>query len=102
MLKRVFVFLIIFSSITNLFGNAQAEIIEENSMNGLINLKISSPAIKQNIVSETSERNIIVYLPPGYNESEKRYPVIYYLHGFGEVNYEIMNHKDTFDRTLNN
>lgn len=32
---------------------------------------------------EHSTRSMLVYLPPGYEENtDKRYPVIYYLHGF--------------------
>ncbi len=32
---------------------------------------------------ENSTRTMLVYLPPGYEENtDKRYPVIYYLHGF--------------------
>ncbi|HXU17782.1 MAG TPA: alpha/beta hydrolase-fold protein [Terriglobales bacterium] len=29
-------------------------------------------------------RRIIVYTPPGYDQSHERYPVLYLLHGFGE------------------
>ncbi|MBD3584001.1 alpha/beta hydrolase [Flavobacterium selenitireducens] len=35
-----------------------------------------------NSAGENPEREISVYLPPGYDASKKRYPVIYYLHGF--------------------
>lgn len=31
---------------------------------------------------ESQDRKVTVYLPPGYASSGKRYPVIYYLHGF--------------------
>lgn len=36
----------------------------------------------QNTGGESPNRRISVYLPPGYGQSQKRYPVIYYLHGF--------------------
>ncbi len=39
-------------------------------------------AALENPGGEDPTRRITVYLPPGYEESEKRYPVIYYLHGF--------------------
>lgn len=36
-----------------------------------------------NVGGENSSRTMLVYLPPGYEENkERRYPVIYYLHGF--------------------
>lgn len=37
----------------------------------------------ENDFGENPTRAISVYLPPGYHETDKRYPVIYFLHGFG-------------------
>lgn len=36
----------------------------------------------QNTGGENTQRKVSVYLPPGYEQGNKRYPVIYYLHGF--------------------
>ena len=36
----------------------------------------------QNTGGENPNRRISVYLPPGYEQSKQRYPVIYYLHGY--------------------
>lgn len=36
----------------------------------------------QNTGGENPNRKVSVYLPPGYEENNKRYPVIYYMHGF--------------------
>lgn len=37
----------------------------------------------ENDGGENPTRSMLVYLPPGYEENtEKRYPVVYYLHGF--------------------
>ncbi|WP_202971505.1 alpha/beta hydrolase [Chryseobacterium indologenes] len=36
----------------------------------------------QNKVGENPRRRVSVYLPPDYEKSSKRYPVIYFLHGF--------------------
>ena len=36
----------------------------------------------ENAAGENPTRRLTVYLPPGYEESQQRYPVIYYLHGF--------------------
>ncbi len=46
--------------------------------------KIESKAIAENITDAKTEQSITVWLPPSYGESEKNYPVIYYLHGFAE------------------
>jgi S-formylglutathione hydrolase FrmB len=37
-----------------------------------------------NLVGDPGLEKIYVYLPPNYYESQEFYPVVYYLHGFGE------------------
>jgi S-formylglutathione hydrolase len=44
---------------------------------------ISSRALEGNVVGDSSERRVLVYLPPSYAEQPtRRYPVIYLLHGY--------------------
>jgi PKD repeat protein len=65
-------------------------------------VKVFSPGLENNQLGDNPERGVRVYLPPGYFENSfKRYPVIYLLHGFlsdhntwwegelGEVNIDI-------------
>ncbi len=53
----------------------------------LVEIKIPTPSLKGNILSDVTEREVSVYLPPGYDAAPtKRYPVIYLLHGFGGTN----------------
>jgi S-formylglutathione hydrolase FrmB len=40
-------------------------------------------ALKDNKLGDPDTRDILIYLPPGYDSSDKVYPVIYLLHGFG-------------------
>ena len=41
-------------------------------------------SLEDNPLSSPVERDLRIYLPPNYFDSEnKRYPVIYYLHGYG-------------------
>ena len=47
-------------------------------------IEIPAPSLASNLVGEPAERTIYVYLPPSYSTSEKRYPVIYYLPGYGD------------------
>jgi len=47
-------------------------------------IEIPAPSLSNNLVGEPTERTISVYLPPSYASSEKRYPVIYYLPGYGD------------------
>lgn len=58
----------------------------EPSPSQIVSLPIYSKAVDENnILDENPERTLTVYLPAGYEESEKSYPVVYYLHGFGET-----------------
>ncbi|WP_205164647.1 MULTISPECIES: alpha/beta hydrolase [Arenibacter] len=38
-------------------------------------------AVLENIGGEAATRRVSVYIPPGYDSSTDKYPVIYYLHG---------------------
>jgi Predicted esterase len=44
---------------------------------------IHSEAISQNIIGDSGDRPIYLYLPPSYATSKKSYPVVYYLDGYG-------------------
>ena len=45
---------------------------------------ITSAALRDNKLGDPDTRNMTVYLPPSYAISDKVYPVIYLLHGFGQ------------------
>lgn len=45
-------------------------------------VRIDSAAIADNLIGESGERTIEVYLPPTYQSSAKRYPAVYFLPGF--------------------
>ena len=48
---------------------------------------ISAPALKGNLLGDPVKQRLSIYLPPGYNSSpDKRYPVLYLLHGFTGTN----------------
>ncbi len=50
----------------------------------LVNIKIHAVSIENNLVEESPDLSVAIYLPPGYNtQLNKKYPVIYWLHGFG-------------------
>jgi enterochelin esterase-like enzyme len=44
---------------------------------------VHSPSIEGNLEGNSAQRKVLVVTPPGYDEnSSKRYPVVYYLHGY--------------------
>ncbi|HEX4065216.1 MAG TPA: alpha/beta fold hydrolase [Acidobacteriaceae bacterium] len=46
-------------------------------------IKVHSPAIEGNLEGESADRDVIVFLPPGYSKAKhRRYPVVYALHGY--------------------
>lgn len=47
----------------------------------VVSFTLNSKAL-QNTGGEDPNRKVSVYLPPNYDASTQRYPVIYYLHGF--------------------
>jgi S-formylglutathione hydrolase len=47
-------------------------------------VQIESAALAKNLIGEKPSRTILVYLPPAYDTSTKRYPVVYFLPGFGD------------------
>lgn len=55
--------------------------VSQNLSGKIISRTIESQAL-QNPGGENPKRKISIYLPPGYEQSNQRYPVIYYLHGF--------------------
>lgn len=56
-------------------------------------------ALLENPGGENPTRRVTIYLPPGYDESDQRYPVIYYLHGFTWSD-SLMIVGDHFDQLL--
>ena len=46
-------------------------------------IKVHSPSIAGNLAGESADRDVIVFLPPGYAKNKhRRYPVVYALHGY--------------------
>ena len=45
---------------------------------------LDSKALAGNITDENTKRVITIYLPPSYSVSNKKYPVLYLLHGIGD------------------
>ena len=55
-------------------------------------IKVHSPSLVGNLEGEPVDRNVIVVLPPSYAKNKaRRYPVLYFLHGFA------LNEQSFFD-----
>jgi S-formylglutathione hydrolase FrmB len=51
-------------------------------------MKLDSKALAGNLTGDPATQSLAVYLPPGYESSTARYPVVYLLHGIAD-NYEV-------------
>ena len=47
----------------------------------VVRTTLTSPSLESNPLGDPATRQARVYLPPSYDTSTKRYPVLYYLHG---------------------
>ncbi|MEO6184876.1 MAG: alpha/beta hydrolase-fold protein [Steroidobacteraceae bacterium] len=45
-------------------------------------IRVQGASLVGNLQGNDAERDVYVYLPPGYAKGNKRYPVIYFLHGY--------------------
>ena len=59
------------------------------------------PTLRENLIGENGSKIIQVYLPPSYDFTDKRYPVIYVLHGFnGDSDSLTRKMKSAMDRMI--
>ena len=66
--------------ITFLFISVLTAVGQDGEM---IDLTIHAVSLEGNLVEESPDLSVGVFLPPGYDkQSNKRYPVVYWLHGF--------------------
>ncbi len=65
-----------------------------------LSVTFSSKEVAKSILGETGRVQYNVYLPPSYYHNEKHYPVIYYLHGFGERNSSVKSAKEQIDSLI--
>lgn len=44
---------------------------------------VHAPSLEGNLNGDSPDRDVFIYLPPGYDSGNTRYPVVYLLHGYG-------------------
>lgn len=63
----------------------------------IIREKIHGPSLEKNPAGESADRFVTVYLPPSYVEqTTRRYPVLYLLHGIGDTDEMWMSRKNAY------
>lgn len=57
----------------------------------LVSVKIECQSLKKSIFKIETKKELLIYLPPSYQISSKKYPVVYYLPGFNSPLEEFTN-----------
>jgi len=72
-------------------------------------IRVHATSLEGNLIGDSAERDVSVYLPPSYASApDRRYPVVYMLHGFtdtdakwfGRAGKHWINLPDVLDRTM--
>ena len=78
LLKRIRVFFSVYALVCGVLLSGQ--VLAQGTLE---QIKVFGPSLAGNLEGDNPERVVFVYLPPGYTEAtDKRYPVIYFLHGY--------------------
>jgi S-formylglutathione hydrolase len=70
---------------TNKYGSKEASVsLTINEQTGtLINTTVFSSSLEGNLLDDSPDRDVSIYLPPDYGKTaNEKYPVIYLLHGY--------------------
>jgi enterochelin esterase-like enzyme len=94
---------LVFASLLAVFLLAISVLTAEARLEEIV---VHSPALEGNLLGDSPDRNVTVYLPPGYDEdAAMRYPVLYLLHGFTGSNkiwmYLSINIESITDKLIN-
>lgn len=61
-----------------------------------LTIKYSSELLKNAVDGSNPDKTLNIYLPASYYDSEKRYPVVYFFHGFGGTPHTFYNDWQAF------
>jgi S-formylglutathione hydrolase FrmB len=95
-MKKEFIIIFIFFCFSNSYG-------QEHQEGKVVVQKFIAGSIKNNQAGEDPLRRLTIYLPPGYEKTKDRYPVLYFLHGFASDDEDMMKYigfKDLMDSAI--
>jgi predicted dienelactone hydrolase len=64
--------------------------------------EFTSVALADNLLGDPSTRRYAIYLPPSYVVGERRYPVVYVLHGFTGNQWSMLDFQEKIDAMIQN
>lgn len=63
-------------------------------------VKIQGVSLQNNLIRESLEQDLVIYLPVSYWETEKRYPVVYFISGFARYPIDVVSLTTYFDSAM--
>jgi enterochelin esterase-like enzyme len=73
--------LVLYVPASSLFGQTTGTTTPKGTVE---RIKVHGKSLEGNLEGDSPDRDVFVYLPPGYTtNSTRRYPVVYMLHGYG-------------------
>src|SRR3954452_4101310 len=70
-------------SIFLVFSSAVHSQLQSKFKGNVERIKVHGKGLEGNLEGDSPDREVSIYLPPGYKKNaKKRYPVIYFLHGY--------------------
>ncbi len=66
-------------------------------------IMVHGKSLEGNLEGDSPDRDVAVYLPPSYSKGNRRYPVVYLLHGYGRTAddwYPFVNLPGSMDRNI--
>ena len=86
-------------------SSAQTEKRSETTKKGTVErIKVHGKSLEGNLEGDSPDRDVFVYLPPSYaTNTNGRYPVLYFLHGYGvkaETYWNLMTVPDATDTAI--
>ena len=59
---------------------------ESSAQSQVVEVKVHSPALEHNLLGDTADQDVAIYLPASYHgEPQRRFATIYFLHGFADT-----------------
>jgi enterochelin esterase-like enzyme len=92
-----------FSVTAGLYGQGSAP--DAAASHGTVEkIKVHGKSLEGNLEGDSPDRDVFIYLPPSYGkQTNRRYPVVYFLHGYGlgaERYWDIMKVPEAADKEI--
>lgn len=97
-ITAIIIFCLVYAS--GLLQISAQETAGQTSLSRLLDVRVHSRALEGNLLGDTADQQVAIYLPPSYQTSpSKRFPVVYFLHGYSPAN-QVMQQGRLFQQLM--